>query len=1037
MNPLLSSRFLIVCSVALCAQLHGQTATPAAAAAPADATPRSDVVYDLSPFEVSADQDVGYLGQNTLSGSRVRTDLKDLAAAISPMTAEFISDIAATNVVEAMEYGVNARVETDDGRAAGPVADLYNNSIRDIRVRGLPGGQRTVNFFRYLGEVDSYNVERIDLSRGPNSILYGFGSPAGIISVGTKQARLEKPMYRFDLRVDSWDGWRATVDANVPVVRNVLALRAVYLHDRDSSWRAAGHKDQDRIFVAGTWRVDAKSTLRFSFEDNKMDRYVPRPFYAVDQMSLWVNAGSPSFRNFHDDWETRPVNAAGTPGNPLRNSGANQTAGVVDISGNPYVIATDYSPFAQNYRAFTKPQAPNPLENDFERGLINPKADLAANWGGGLWNQRNFQALYHRELWTNLNLELGYSRSTLDSQARDLSAWNTFGPAGDPNLFNPDGSGRTPGSYYFENRVMERLNDQLREQMRATLAWEQEFGAWGRLRLAGMTERLNSKERAQILEQFWFNGPSVTSPGAFNADPLNSVNRVYHRHYFTDTSLLNDPAYRMPPPHDLSDGIDYYDPATRTTRRIYAHLINRASGNILFYDETLTSNMLAAQFYTWRDRIVFTGGYRSDTLRHYEAPPVRDPEAVALGNVGIWVPSAPPATPNSKLSGETYTIGGVFHITQNLSVFYNTSTSTNIPGDIRVFGTDPSNPNPELLAPLRDGKTNDFGFKLDLLKSKLFVTVTRFETVAENDVGFSGFQARGDIQQIWRTLSESKALPVDEQLIADQMFNYIQRTQGYLFDSKTSGYEFEVVGQVTRNWSVSMNYSITESVRTNIAPRVRAHVDQWKPLWLKYRDWDVSQNANTPGPEITRPISDWRTPAEIRATGDFTINSDTINERIVDVESKFFDNPYAFEGKRYIGDNKHNLNLRTRYDFRDGLLKGFSAGGGVRLRTGRVAGAISEWEFLPGSEYTDTWNGRQISKVSIIETKDQALYDLMFIYSRRFMQRKLEWRLQLNINNVFNADDFIVNNTHPVSGKPVTYRYQDPRRFILTSSFIF
>ena len=108
----------------------------------------------LTPFEVATTQDTGYAGQDTLSGSRLRTNLKDVAAAISPMTAEFLRDIAATNVENAMEYGVGTRMETDDARAAGPVADGYNDSTRGIRIRGLPGGGRSINFFGAPGEVD-------------------------------------------------------------------------------------------------------------------------------------------------------------------------------------------------------------------------------------------------------------------------------------------------------------------------------------------------------------------------------------------------------------------------------------------------------------------------------------------------------------------------------------------------------------------------------------------------------------------------------------------------------------------------------------------------------------------------------------------------------------------------------------------------------------------------------------------------------------------------------------------------------------------
>jgi len=89
-----------------------QAAAQTAASSPAS-TPTTNEPIQLTPFEVSAGQDKGYVGQDTLAGSRLRTNLKDLATAISPMTAEFLSDIAATNIIEATEYGVGTRVDTD------------------------------------------------------------------------------------------------------------------------------------------------------------------------------------------------------------------------------------------------------------------------------------------------------------------------------------------------------------------------------------------------------------------------------------------------------------------------------------------------------------------------------------------------------------------------------------------------------------------------------------------------------------------------------------------------------------------------------------------------------------------------------------------------------------------------------------------------------------------------------------------------------------------------------------------------------------
>jgi len=88
------------------------------------------------------------------------------------------SDIAATDIIEATEYGVGTRVDTDDARSAGPVADGFNDSIRSIRVRGLPGAGRSINFFGAPARSTPTSSTASMFPARPNSILYGFGSPA-------------------------------------------------------------------------------------------------------------------------------------------------------------------------------------------------------------------------------------------------------------------------------------------------------------------------------------------------------------------------------------------------------------------------------------------------------------------------------------------------------------------------------------------------------------------------------------------------------------------------------------------------------------------------------------------------------------------------------------------------------------------------------------------------------------------------------------------------------------------------------------------
>jgi outer membrane receptor protein involved in Fe transport len=119
-------------------------------------------------------------------------------------------------------------------------------------------------------------------------------------------------------------------------------------------------------------------------------------------------------------------------------------------------------------------------------------------------------------------------------------------------------------------------------------------------------------------------------------------------------------------------------------------------------------------------------------------------------------------------------------------------------------------------------------------------------------------------------------------------------------------------------------------------------------------------------------------------------------------------------------------------------MKGLSVGAGMRLRKNRIAGAVSDFD-LPSdtNAYLRKANGRTVKSTRLTEATDQAIFDLQVTYRPRIKLRKLGWTIQLNVNNLTDEDEFIVNNAHPSTGEPVTYRYQDPRQIIVTNTFSF
>lgn len=179
---------------------------PARAAAPAD---EADVVT-LSPFVVDASKDVGYYAANTLAGSRMDSNLADLGSSISVVTKQQFEDTGSTDFNDIFRYEVN----TEGSLTYTPgTQSMRNDGVLDVnaggtqgnnttpytvatanRVRGLGSPSSAINYYPAISAVpmDTYNTQSVEISRGPNSMLFGMGSPAGIANQSTAQAALTR-----------------------------------------------------------------------------------------------------------------------------------------------------------------------------------------------------------------------------------------------------------------------------------------------------------------------------------------------------------------------------------------------------------------------------------------------------------------------------------------------------------------------------------------------------------------------------------------------------------------------------------------------------------------------------------------------------------------------------------------------------------------------------------------------------------------------------------------------------------------------------
>ncbi|MEY2878248.1 MAG: hypothetical protein RLZZ15_628, partial [Verrucomicrobiota bacterium] len=208
--------------------------------------PTGDAVV-LSPFQVDASSDKGYLATQTLNGTRLKTDLKDIGSSLTVFTEQMLDDLGANSIYNLMAFAPNTDpfvMSTSD--ITGNGNDFINIPTKFVS----RGGASTVvaqDFFSNGIPQDRYNSEALTFTRGPNAILFGLGNAAGAFVSSTKRAK-PRDARTVEQQMDNRGGHRLTIDLNQVLVKNYVALRYAGLFEGLNSFRLHTNDYQRRHF---------------------------------------------------------------------------------------------------------------------------------------------------------------------------------------------------------------------------------------------------------------------------------------------------------------------------------------------------------------------------------------------------------------------------------------------------------------------------------------------------------------------------------------------------------------------------------------------------------------------------------------------------------------------------------------------------------------------------------------------------------------------------------------------------------------------
>ncbi|MBE7385472.1 MAG: TonB-dependent receptor [Leptolyngbya sp. SIO1E4] len=217
-----------------------------------------DADDDAIQVVVTGEEDEGYNPSNASTATRTDTPLRDTPQSIQVVPRQVIEDQQAQSLQE-----VTRNVS---GVFQG---NTFGTTLNTFIIRGFETDVFLRDGFRDPARIlrETADLERVEVLKGPASVLYGTLEPGGIINLVTKQP-LEAPLYSAELTVGSFGFVEPSIDLGGPLNEDGTVLyRLNALYESGGNFRDFD-QGVERIFVSPslTWRISDNTDITFNFD---------------------------------------------------------------------------------------------------------------------------------------------------------------------------------------------------------------------------------------------------------------------------------------------------------------------------------------------------------------------------------------------------------------------------------------------------------------------------------------------------------------------------------------------------------------------------------------------------------------------------------------------------------------------------------------------------------------------------------------------------------------------------------------------------
>jgi len=239
---------------------HAQTAAapPSAAASAPETTLPAIRVKAAAESETATSPVSGYRATRSATATKTDSPLNEVPQSISVITADQVRDQASPNLQEALRYTAGVRTETYGVDNRGDWFSLRGGSNGSTLVDGL---RRPPTGYWGIVRNEPYAFERIEVLRGPASVIAGQNGPGGVVNLVSKRPQAERSG-EIGVQIGSDNHKQVQADLTGPLnADGSLLYRLVSLVKRSDTQVKHAFDERDLLAPSLTWRPDAATSL--------------------------------------------------------------------------------------------------------------------------------------------------------------------------------------------------------------------------------------------------------------------------------------------------------------------------------------------------------------------------------------------------------------------------------------------------------------------------------------------------------------------------------------------------------------------------------------------------------------------------------------------------------------------------------------------------------------------------------------------------------------------------------------------------------